>query len=173
MPHRIINGAKEEVYHGTKPHEYELEQDHKLVLYSVQVQARGSREPIHKITTHQIVYCQTLYEERLAAEAEAEAEERAAAIAELTATVEALTVKELREQVKQINEARPETLYVSSKAKKAVLVTAITDCLVGLADAGLTDVRNGNLVVISFEQEERYKKLAAQERERKMSDGEE
>jgi len=173
MPHRIVNEEDEEVYQGMKPRDYELPQDTKLEVVSVERKPMGSREPIHQMTTHKIVFCETLQEERRAAEAQAKIDERAAAIAELTATIEAMTVKELRAQVKEINEARPETLYVSAKVKKAVLVTAIVDCLVGLAEAGLTYVRDGKLVVFSYELEERYKKLAAEQREREMSAGEE
>ena len=159
MPHRIIDEEDKIVYGGTRPHEYELPQGTRLEVVSVERKPMGSREPIHQLTTHKIVFCETLHKEQLEAKAKAEAEERAAAIAELTANCQALTVKQLREQVKEINEARPETIWVASKAKKAVLVTAVVDCLVGLADAGLTRVSKGKLVVISLEEEAKMKEI--------------
>lgn len=152
MPHRIKHN-EEETY-TDNPTTYELPQDHRLELVSVERTPMGSTAPVHVMKTWEVVLCPLMKEARLKAqrelkaqklrEAEAEAEakrqQRHAMKMHMVDTLQRKTVEQLKGVADDMNARRPNCIVVPSKIKKAELVQLIANTFMDLYLRGLTTV---------------------------------
>jgi hypothetical protein len=149
MPHRIKHN--EEQTYTDDPTTYELPQDHRLELVSVERTPMGSTAPVHVMRTWEVVFCPLMQEARLNAEREQKeeeakkiADERFATKMHLVDKLQQKTVKQLKELANDMNARRPNCIVVPSKIKKAELSYLIANTFMDLNDRGLTTVTNND-----------------------------
>lgn len=145
MPHRIKHN--EEQTYTDNPTTYELPQDHRLELVSVERTPMGSTAPVHVMRTWEVVFCPLMQEARLNAEREevkAKAEAKRQQLFDtkmhMVDTLQQKTVKELKELANDMNARRPNCIVVPSKIKKAELAYLIANTFMDLNFRGFTTV---------------------------------
>tara|TARA_R100000742_G_C4212550_1_gene38531 strand:- start:276 stop:518 length:243 start_codon:yes stop_codon:yes gene_type:complete len=77
MPKQVIDEEGQVIWQGTNIRDFELEEDHKLVVVWVDREPRGRKEPIWTLTTFKSVFCQEMQAKREMAEMKAKAAEEA------------------------------------------------------------------------------------------------
>ena len=77
MPKQVIDDEGQVIWQGKNIRDFELEEDHKLEVVSVQRELMGSKEPVWTLTTFKSVFCEELQAKREMAEMKAQAAKEA------------------------------------------------------------------------------------------------